>query len=276
MVISHGDSLPDGTTLKGHMEENYCDKTSDKFQEFLKVHVSNYMMIINSTSSPYQKQCQRTAFFNLVASRHYNNNYEYYSKHQISEKLKDSCFPASSFVKSLHGPRRMEDLKLGDEVLTLNGYEKVIMFSHADPTAYTKFLALTTEGNKTLQLSPCHLLHVNTIGNLRAARDVQIGDVVFSVNSSEEEAQPVKVEEITEVWNDGIYCPHTPSGNIIAGDLAASCYTNIMPPTLAHILMLPARVFYRLLPADWFKWLFPYDQANGWPVLLGRFRKHLL
>lgn len=78
MVISHGDGLPEDTTIDEYVRKNYTDQSNDNFQKYIMEHVSQHMMITNSTATPYQQGCHKDAFFELVASRCHANNNEYY------------------------------------------------------------------------------------------------------------------------------------------------------------------------------------------------------
>ena len=82
-----------------------------------------------------------------------------------------------------------------------------IITGHADSSTDAIYMELQTEEVATILLSRGHLIHVGCHGNLKAARDVAIGDTVFvKMNSN---LRPTKVTGVTEVLKRGAYCPHT-------------------------------------------------------------------
>ena len=82
-----------------------------------------------------------------------------------------------------------------------------IITGHADSSTDAIYVELQTEEVATILLSRGHLIHVGCHGNLKAARDVAIGDTVFvKVNSN---LRLTKVTGVTETIKRGAYCPHT-------------------------------------------------------------------
>ena len=206
-----------------------------------------------------------------------NTNHPLLNYADFKELLRKSCFPAMAIVYTQNGKKRMDELHLNDEVLVENQhYEKIIIFSHAANDQKGCFLSISTDGGKVLSLSPGHLVHVGEVGQLKPAKDVKVGDVMFAFSGAKHEAgslRPVKVTEISKEWfTPGIYCPHTPGGSIIVDGVLASCYTDLMSPTLAHTLMYPVRMLHRVLPEDWFGWLMPYNSEQGMPKVVWNLR----
>ena len=55
-------------------------------------------------------------------------------------------------------------------------------------------------------------------------------------------------------------------------NILASCYTDVINHQVAHVMLLPARMLYHVLPSSVFNWIFPYDETEGMPELLLRIR----
>ena len=83
----------------------------------------------------------------------------------------------------------------------------MLIVGHADSFTDEIYVELQTEEGASILLSRGHLIHVGSHGNLKAARDVAIGDTVFvTVDFS---LRSTKVTAVTEVVRRGAYCPHT-------------------------------------------------------------------
>lgn len=60
------------------------------------------------------------------------------------------------------------------------------------------------------------------------------------------------VMHVSDVWDQGLYNPHTTSGSLLVNGVAVSCYTSAVPFRMAHALLTPVRaavLFYYLLRA---------------------------
>ncbi|CAL8082434.1 unnamed protein product [Orchesella dallaii] len=74
------------------------------------------------------------------------------------------CFSGNSTVETPSGPRKMEDIKPGDKILSLDSdgkevFSDVLMFLDRNSTEVREFFVLTTESGATLTLTPSHLLY---------------------------------------------------------------------------------------------------------------------
>ena len=81
------------------------------------------------------------------------------------------------------------------------------MTGHADSSTDSVYMELQTDVGASILLSMGHLIHVGYHGNLKAARDVAIGDTVLV--TADFNLKPTKVTGITQVLKRGAYCPHT-------------------------------------------------------------------
>ena len=111
------------------------------------------------------------------------------------------------------------------------------MFSHRLEEASYNFIELKT-ATTTLAITPNHFLYVN--GELREARFVSAGDNL-TLASGEQDT----VLSVGRVQKDGIFNPHTLSGDIVVDGVLTSTYTAAFSPTLAHVVLAPLRALYR-------------------------------
>ncbi len=151
------------------------------------------------------------------------------------------CFPASSSLTLSNGASvKMASLRVGDHVLTGAGrHSHVFTFSHADTKGITRYVRIRTDNGASLQLSPGHYLYVNDV--LVAARNVRVGDSVETHTG-----QKVLVTSTSMVHAQGLYAPHSMDGDLIVDGIRVSSYTDAVYPTLAHNLLAPLRLAYRL------------------------------
>lgn len=133
----------------------------------------------------------------------------------------------------------MKDVALGDMIWTGGGYERVLLWTHADAGAYTRFLRIGTR-NASLALSPGHLLYVN--GVLQAAGHVRAGDRVMWMQGQMGGFVETEVVSVKSVWEKGLYNPHTASGELVVDGVRTSCYTLALHSQTAHALLAPLRV----------------------------------
>ncbi|GAB0497190.1 hypothetical protein MMPV_008514 [Pyropia vietnamensis] len=157
-----------------------------------------------------------------------------------------SCFPASARV-ALAGGRtvRMDEVATGDELaVTHTTTSRVFGWSHRVPSRTTTFVSLTAAHSSTpLLLSPSHYLYVN--GRLAAASTVAVGDTLTIADGT-----PSTVTAVGRVAEAGLYAPHTLHGELVVGGVRVSSYTQAVHPTVAHALLTPARVAFRVGVAE--------------------------
>uniref|UniRef100_A0A7S1T873 Hint domain-containing protein n=1 Tax=Compsopogon caeruleus TaxID=31354 RepID=A0A7S1T873_9RHOD len=149
-----------------------------------------------------------------------------------------TCFPASSTVITLSGLRKMEELELGDSVMTSDGsYSPVFFFGHREPNTWHNFIELETENGK-LTLSPSHYVYLLD-GTMRTAASVQIGDTLVSASGKAREVTGLK-----NIRERGLFNPHTSSGHLVVDGFKVSCYTETVNPHVAHVLLAPLRALH--------------------------------
>lgn len=152
-----------------------------------------------------------------------------------------ACFPASATAELESGifiP--MSQLAIGDSVRTgPNHFSTVFMFSHRIREHKRNFVSIQTASGASLLLSSGHYLYLD--GALAAASSARAGAIVVLASG--------RVDTITRVafeTGEGLYAPHTVSGDIVVGGLLASTYTTAVEPSFAHALLTPLRILHRL------------------------------
>jgi len=125
------------------------------------------------------------------------------------------------------GVTRMDELKIGDAVLTSDGtFSKVYSFGHKAPAEKALYLQIRTasmDKNQPLEVTADHFLYVfsdktKKITLLRAG-GIQIGDLLVS-----KQGLPVQVTSVRTVERSGVYAPYTTTGDIVVNGVAASIY----------------------------------------------------
>uniref|UniRef100_A0A7S1TAY2 Hint domain-containing protein n=1 Tax=Compsopogon caeruleus TaxID=31354 RepID=A0A7S1TAY2_9RHOD len=162
----------------------------------------------------------------------------------ITNSSSSTCFPKGSLVSFPSGEHApIETLNIGDRILVGTGvYSEVFFFSHRDPNQISDFMSIHAQGEsgtKTLTLSPSHLIFVN--GTLKAARLALVGDFVASSSGA-----PLKIICVETVRQEGLYNPHTSTGILVVNGIRTSCFTEAVEPKLAHALLRPLELAYRL------------------------------
>mmetsp|Transcript_13129 Transcript_13129/g.35358 ORF Transcript_13129/g.35358 Transcript_13129/m.35358 type:complete len:494 (-) Transcript_13129:1280-2761(-) len=166
-----------------------------------------------------------------------------------------SCFPAHAVVQLPGGAQKaMADLDVGDVVLTENGeYSPIFAFSHREQRKSEQFVAISTRAQRKLVLSRGHYVRISGAG-LRVAGKVRIGDALINAIGERDEVIAVGLERYT-----GVYSPQTLSGTLIVDGIVASCYTNLVLPSVTRAVAAPLRWLYQSAPnsASWLLRLAP-------------------
>ena len=132
-------------------------------------------------------------------------------------------------------PRKMEDLKVGDKVLTDGGScKEVYTMNHWDTEMQTEYLQIhtkpididdgsipSTSSNNSgpIELTGNHLIFLHGQSYPIVASKVVIGDILKDVNGN-----PMIVVDIETIVRDGLYAPFTTDGTIVVNGIVASTY----------------------------------------------------
>jgi len=146
------------------------------------------------------------------------------------------CFPGDAQVELQNGTEvTMSALKIGDSVrVGPSEFSEIYLFGHRDAGVKANFFKISTSTGKAIRLTGGHYLYVN--GQLQTARAVKLGDMVSSG----------RVTAIDQVWADGLYNPHTMTGDIVVDGVLTSTYTESVAPSVAHGLLWPVRMLYNV------------------------------
>ena len=115
----------------------------------------------------------------------------------------------------------MEQLMVGNRVLTANGYQEVYGFAHNDNVTQATFLQIHTREHKPLEISGEHLVFLAGRTAPVRADSVAIGDDLRDDNYG------ATVTKIDSVSRRGLYAPLTCNGNLIVDGIESSCYVSL-------------------------------------------------
>lgn len=132
-----------------------------------------------------------------------------------------------------HGPMRMDAIQPGMLVHTSKGWEPVMTFSHAQRGTF-EFVELRTNGSMTLTASEGHFV-IRGDGTLTAAGEVRVGDVLRVADGTR------TVQKVQRVMREGLFAPHTASGQVVVDGFVVSCYTTAVKVAAAHAWLAPVR-----------------------------------
>jgi len=173
-----------------------------------------------------------------------------------------TCFSDRMSVMALgKGSTRMDDLEVGDWVLTQDGsYSKVYGFGHRNPQLKAEFVQILTSDSKLseapLELTADHMLYIFNKSTKQAslipASQVKEGDLLVTTAPSGASTHQVKL--VRTVTRMGVYAPFTVSGDIVVNGVAASNYIALpesfqshvsfdMQHSLQHAAYMPYRLF---------------------------------
>uniref|UniRef100_A0A1I7TJL7 HintN domain-containing protein n=2 Tax=Caenorhabditis tropicalis TaxID=1561998 RepID=A0A1I7TJL7_9PELO len=152
-----------------------------------------------------------------------------------------ACFSTDSWMTTPNGKKRMDQVAIGDLVLTGNltatFYTPIISWMHREPDNRYNFYTIMTEYGKMLAVSAKHLLYRNLCDenyaeyvkylpkarNVVFAEDLKIGDCLVLLYKGKYRQQRVMRISITE--RQGIFAPITQNGRIIVNDIVASVFS---------------------------------------------------
>jgi hypothetical protein len=137
------------------------------------------------------------------------------------------CFSAVATVQTQdRGQVAMNDLQVGDHVLTTSGFSKVYTIDHRNENKPTEFLQLHTDWtNDPLEVTSGHLIYLNGKQDPVQAGTILTGDEVLAFANGQ--LQPARVTDVTTITRKGLYNPITSTGTLIVDGLATSTYTAV-------------------------------------------------
>lgn len=152
------------------------------------------------------------------------------------------CFPANAVVQSKrHGRVKIVDVKIGDEVMTHEGYSQVLFFAMRKPDAEAECTVIKT-ANSTLTLTGSHAVF-KADGSAIQVHNVSIGLSLLSAGV---------VESLNTMPCTGLVAPVTRAGSLVVDGVTTSDYGPLAEWAghgVAHTLMLPVRALHWALPS---------------------------
>ncbi|CAI4232732.1 unnamed protein product [Auanema sp. JU1783] len=157
-----------------------------------------------------------------------------------------ACFTADTLVDTPAGTKRMDQLEIGDLVLTSNANEftftPVLSFMHRLLDVEASFIKLETPGN-LLKLTPQHFIYKTscndtTNSKMVYAEDVNVGDCLYE--SSVVEGQALNIVPVVKksvVRETGVFAPMTATGDLFVNNIYASCHNVIKASSLTHTFL---------------------------------------
>ena len=166
----------------------------------------------------------------------------------------NTCFSGDCTIETLDGRVQMCQLKVGDLVRSMSGWQPIIGFYDYVPDGAREFMELKWAGG-SVTLTENHLLLVD--GLLQQAQRVKPGVTLSLIQgSSRDNIETCTVLEITTCRKTGVFSPATLSGWIEVGGVLCSAYakptrfaavpiSDAMVHRLCHNLSTPLRWWFR-------------------------------
>ncbi|KAJ8307357.1 hypothetical protein KUTeg_015441, partial [Tegillarca granosa] len=136
-------------------EMKILDKMPSEFENAIKVLKQESFGQVEKTSDPLEQSMQFTKKLDLIEPR--TSASTKCESLDASETSVDGwCFPANAKVYAPGGKKlSMSDLCIGDKVLTVNSsrvldYEEIVFLSHADHSAMSDHMVITTDSQQTI------------------------------------------------------------------------------------------------------------------------------
>jgi len=149
------------------------------------------------------------------------------------------CFPSSATVQKLVGQdtiaTRMDEVHVGDRVLTAAGFSKVFAFLDHTSAVEVEYLRFGTESGRELLLTKEHSVYVHADRQPVLAMEVRRGDLLWVARSHPSGAvgiataplEPSRVVAVTAERAKGAHAPITEEGSLLVDGVLASSYAGV-------------------------------------------------
>lgn len=133
--------------------------------------------------------------------------------------------------------KNMEDLESRDLVeVGKNQYSRIYASTHRKTEVVTRFVKVTLEDGKILELSHSHFVYDGFDKQVLHAKYAEIGHTLFNRKEIS-----VQVPNIQEKRKRGLINPHTENANFIVNGVLTTTYTSAVSLHAAHSLPAPIR-----------------------------------
>jgi hypothetical protein len=138
------------------------------------------------------------------------------------------CFPSRSTVITIGGVvKRMDELRVGDDVLTSRGFRKVLHFGHADPTASEIAWSVRTDTGMSVLATAIHDIILRDGRSVTDVASLVPGDLIWSLsNGSQAQLVASTVTAVSRSVEKGVFSPHTETYDIVVDGVLMSCGTS--------------------------------------------------
>jgi hypothetical protein len=138
------------------------------------------------------------------------------------------CFPSRSTVITIGGVvKRMDELRVGDDVLTSRGFRKVLHFGHADPTASEIAWSVRTDTGMSVLATAVHDIILRDGRSVTDVASLVPGDLIWSLsNGSQAQLVASTVTAVSRSVEEGVFSPHTETYDIVVDGVLMSCGTS--------------------------------------------------
>jgi len=149
------------------------------------------------------------------------------------------CHPSDTTVQLKHGvTRRMDELTVGDEILSPGGFTPVLGFMHQERDTANMYFEFTA-GKRALAVSAHH--HVVANGKTVDPATIKAGDVLHSADGSNATVTSVQMKAAT-----GAFHFMVAGGEYYVDGLLSTDYDDHIPPKLWELLRMYVKMRYRL------------------------------
>uniref|UniRef100_A0A7S1XBR6 Hint domain-containing protein n=1 Tax=Compsopogon caeruleus TaxID=31354 RepID=A0A7S1XBR6_9RHOD len=155
----------------------------------------------------------------------------------------NACFPGEAKVELENGSIvTLAELKIGQRVrIGRSQVSEVFLWGHLRRETWHTFVRIELLGGGSLTVSAQHLIYLN--GDLARADLARIGDWLEKAS----DGSPQQIIGVSRVHKQGLFNPHTLHGELAVDGIRVSSYTDAVPAALAHPLLAPCRLWYRLV-----------------------------
>mmetsp|Transcript_99215 Transcript_99215/g.190527 ORF Transcript_99215/g.190527 Transcript_99215/m.190527 type:complete len:385 (+) Transcript_99215:68-1222(+) len=180
------------------------------------------------------------------------------------------CFPSSATVQVLVGPstittERMDNLKVGDRVLTAAGFSEVYAFMDHTTKPEVQYLKFRTDSGAELRLTKEHIIFAHVDRQPVLAAEVKVGDFLWVADRlgapgvKKASFKLSRVVSVTAEHAKGAHAPLTVEGSLIVDGVLASSSAGAQtlkwggfPLLTGHKLVMllhaPLRFLYKFMP----------------------------
>ncbi|GMR37334.1 hypothetical protein PMAYCL1PPCAC_07529, partial [Pristionchus mayeri] len=148
-----------------------------------------------------------------------------------------ACFTGSMEVETRNGRRRMDELTIGDEVITIHdgtpAFTPIINWQHRLPHQEATFLRLVTSMGETIEMTPLHFIWKVDCDaprfniELTHAEKIQPGDCLYTLNDKKDGVNLRLVNSTSSFLSSGAFSPMTSTGDLVVNGIYASCHNVI-------------------------------------------------